>query len=331
MAQLAQRGHRADVEDQVLDVAVAVLLHAARVGGDPPAEGGELDAVRLVSQRVPVLGELALDLTAHRARFDAGHPIHRVDPANPVHPGKVHYTDGPVLARGAAQRIGDVGSSPVGHQADLVTQGGLYQRRDLLIGLRADHEIGDPVEPAVLDQVHLFEGVPVTAAEPDLRVGRDGGSGQDPGDLSKKPVVPNRLGNVGRVLGVMDIAGLDVAGDRLPDPGEQVGQLDAAAGIAIALEDHAAIGKEIETGTAKAPDVRAFLLVGRDGSGIGHYAGSGVARVPEQICAAHRSHVNTTITTGAGPRDEPVSGRPSDRPARRIPGSVPSIRALPLR
>ena len=44
-----------DVLDQVLDVAVAVLLHATGVGRDPATQRGQLDAVRLVAEVSPSL------------------------------------------------------------------------------------------------------------------------------------------------------------------------------------------------------------------------------------------------------------------------------------
>ena len=46
---------KGDVLDDVLDVAVAVPLHAAGVGGDPPAQGGQLHAVGLVAAGEAVL------------------------------------------------------------------------------------------------------------------------------------------------------------------------------------------------------------------------------------------------------------------------------------
>jgi len=46
----ALRRHHIHIEHQIFNVAVAILLHAAGVGGNPAAQCGELNAVGLVPQ-----------------------------------------------------------------------------------------------------------------------------------------------------------------------------------------------------------------------------------------------------------------------------------------
>src|SRR5207245_11420676 len=103
--QLAARRHHRYVEHQVLDVAVAVLLHAAGAGGDPAAQGRELDAVRLVAEGESLAGQRLGAVAAHGPGLDAGAAVDGIDPADAVHPPGVHGDDRPRLVLGTAQRL----------------------------------------------------------------------------------------------------------------------------------------------------------------------------------------------------------------------------------
>ena len=48
--------------------------------------------------------------------------------------------------------------------------GRLHQRHDLLLAAREDDQIRYPLQPAVLDRVHLLLRVPVSVAESEQRL-----------------------------------------------------------------------------------------------------------------------------------------------------------------
>src|SRR6185369_6858108 len=71
------RDHR-DVEENVLDVSILILLHAAGVRRDPAAEGRKLDAVGLVAHGQSVLSKLRLNCASRGAGLNLCHAIHRI-------------------------------------------------------------------------------------------------------------------------------------------------------------------------------------------------------------------------------------------------------------
>src|SRR6185503_989703 len=91
--ELAAGRDRVHIDDEVFDVAVAIFLHPARIGGNPATQGGELDAVRLMAERVAVCGEAALEMTADGAGLDARHPIRAIDPEDAVEPSQIDAHD----------------------------------------------------------------------------------------------------------------------------------------------------------------------------------------------------------------------------------------------
>ena len=109
---LPRRRHQGRLDDDVLDVAVAVLLHAAGVGGDPAAEGGQLDAVRIVARGVAALPEEALQLLAGDPGLDAGLQVLLVQPQDAVHAAHVDGGDGALLPGRQGEGAADVGPAP---------------------------------------------------------------------------------------------------------------------------------------------------------------------------------------------------------------------------
>ena len=143
------RGHKGDVLNDVLDVAVAVALHAAGVGGDPPAEGGQLQAVGLVAAGEAVLLQQFLQPAAQDAGLDTGGEVVGVHPLDGVHPSHVERDHRPGLRLGDLQRVGDVGAAAVRDQADVVLAGEVHHGDAVVLGLRPHHQVDGAVQVAV--------------------------------------------------------------------------------------------------------------------------------------------------------------------------------------
>src|SRR5204862_6851048 len=122
---------------------VAVLLHAARVGGDPAAECRELDAVWLVADREAVWRQLRDDVAADGPGLDARHPVRGIEPEDPVQPPEVDGDDRALLVRAAAERPAHVGAASVGDEADAVANRQRHERLQLLLLRRKDDEVRD--------------------------------------------------------------------------------------------------------------------------------------------------------------------------------------------
>ena len=80
----AARGDRPHRLDQVVDVRVERGEVPAGAGRDPAAQGGELERLREVAQRQPVLAELVLERGPERAGLDPRRPRDVVDLEHPV-------------------------------------------------------------------------------------------------------------------------------------------------------------------------------------------------------------------------------------------------------
>ena len=108
--------------------------------------------------------ELFHNMAANRTRLDASHSVGRIDPQNAVHPAHVDRYYGALLVGGTEQGFGDVRSSAVWNQADVVVLGGSYDRRDLFLSVGIDYEIWYTPQGAVFDVVHLLLSMSVTTA-----------------------------------------------------------------------------------------------------------------------------------------------------------------------
>ena len=109
-------GDHADRLDEVVDVGVVGGVVSPGTGGDPAAEGGELEALRVVAQGEAVGAELGLEARAVGSGLDAGGAGDVVDFQHPVEGGEVDGDDTVVaLGRleagdgGAAATVGDGG------------------------------------------------------------------------------------------------------------------------------------------------------------------------------------------------------------------------------
>jgi hypothetical protein len=173
--------HQGDVLDDVLDVAVAVLLHAAGVGGDPAAKGGQFDAVRLMAAGEPLNRQPLFQMRTEDARLDAGAEVLPVNPFNGVHAAHVHRDDGARLIRRQLQGATDARPAAVGDEADVVGLGQLDQLLDVGLRLWVDDEIDDALQVGVEHLVDLVgRGLAVAvqqalAAVVGELVGREGG------------------------------------------------------------------------------------------------------------------------------------------------------------
>ncbi len=166
-------GHDLHIEDDVLDVAVAVALHARGVRSDPTPQRGELEAVGLVAHGELCFRELGGDVTPHGARFDASHAVHGIDPEDLVHAAHVEGHDGSGLRRIAAQRVGDVRATPEGDDAGAVRFDDVDELHHFVVARGKHHEVGNARQGLVSDLPDLGAGMPMATAKARRVVGAD--------------------------------------------------------------------------------------------------------------------------------------------------------------
>ena len=105
--------------DEVVDVGVDAGVVAAGAGGQPAAEGRELEGLREVAQRVAVRPELVLEHRAEGAGLDARGPRDRIDLEHPVEAAEVDRDDaGEPVADGALDAADDRRAAAVGDRGD---------------------------------------------------------------------------------------------------------------------------------------------------------------------------------------------------------------------
>jgi hypothetical protein len=85
-------------------------------GGEPAAEGGELEALREVPQGEPVRAQPALQHRAQGAALDPGGPAHRIDLEHAIERGQVHRQPGQVAA--VLHAADDRAAAAEGHHDD---------------------------------------------------------------------------------------------------------------------------------------------------------------------------------------------------------------------
>ena len=251
----ALRRHHIHIQHQILDVAVAILLHAAGVGGDPAAQRGELNAVGLVPQGEAVLGELRRNMPSHCTGLDAGHLIGGINPQNAAEAAHIHRNNAARFALRTGQRVGDIGAAAVGNQASAVARCGRHQRFNIFLALRKHHQIRHARNSAELDRPHLVQRVAVAVAQPQLRGCRDGLLGQQLAQRAQQRRILPRLGNPRGVARLARIRGPQLNSDLLLHPGQQIRKLRAAERIARAREHNTAIGQHAKRRIRKAPHI----------------------------------------------------------------------------
>ena len=214
----APRGDDRDVKHQVLDVSVAILLHAAGVSRDPAAECRELDAVRLVAHRESVFRKLLDDMSSYGARLDTGHAIFGIDPQNTIHSAHINRHNQAFFLLGAAQCIADVRAATVRDQTHVVILGSAREVRHLIMCCRVDNQVGDALNVAVLNAVHLLLRLAVTVTKPRLGIVADLVGVQEAANFRDKCIVDAGLGNWRWVIGRVQVVPADVRMDRIPNP-----------------------------------------------------------------------------------------------------------------
>ena len=217
-SQLAGGGDHGHVQDQILDVAVTILLHSAGMRRDPAAHGRKLDAVRLVAHREAVFRQLLGDVATDRARFDARHAVDRIDPTNPRHSPHVDRDDGALLIVRAAQGIGDVGAAAIRDQHHAVARRRLDQLFDLVFARRPEHDVGNARQLAELQRVHLLLGVAVAMAQAGDAVLAPLIRPRERGEILHERAVTNGRGNLRRKGPGVDVVDRQIAFHRLADP-----------------------------------------------------------------------------------------------------------------
>ena len=124
--QFAVSGRDGDIHDYVLDIAVFVLFHAARVCRYPAAERRKFNAVRLMAHRDAVFGKLRHDVAADGSGLNTRHHVFLVDPENAVHPPHIDRDDDTLFVVAATQCVRNVRSPAKRQQNRIVRFRGRY-------------------------------------------------------------------------------------------------------------------------------------------------------------------------------------------------------------
>lgn len=182
--------------DEVVDAGAAGGVVAAGPGGQPAAEGGELEALREVAQGEAVGPQLRLQYGAERAGLDAGRTAGGVDLQDPVHGGEVERQHGAVGVAAVLDAADDRGAAAEGDDGHVLLAGPVQQVGHLPVVGRAGDQVGDPAGPAAqrpddvaVGLAHRVRGARLGVGGDQVRQGRrrcraGPGDGQvgDPGD-----------------------------------------------------------------------------------------------------------------------------------------------------
>ena len=162
------------LDDDVLDIAVAVLLHAAGVGGDPPAQRREFETVRRVSGRVAEGAERLFEISAGDPRLDERAAVRAIDRQHAAHPAHVDRHDRARLLFGAHERAAHVRAAAERHQARAVFDRRGDDRAHFRFVHRLDDDVGDAGEASAVEQtIDFADGeLAVAMREADDRIRR---------------------------------------------------------------------------------------------------------------------------------------------------------------
>jgi hypothetical protein len=171
---LAVRQDRGDSEQHILDRPEAGGRLPGRRRGDPAADGGKGDRLRVEAGRQPVFGQGGLELVAAHAGLDVDDLRHQVDVEDLVHSGQVQDDGTGLGLRSAA----DAGAAAAGdHRRGRLRRPG-QDRGHLLRAGREDHRGGEgKLVAADAPQQRQRPGVDGVLAQR-LRVGPHGAVGQ---------------------------------------------------------------------------------------------------------------------------------------------------------
>ena len=265
----AVRRHDLHIEHQVLDVAVAVLLHAAGIRRDPAAERRELQAVGLVAHHQAVLRERLDDVASRGAGLDAGHAVDGVDPQHPVHAAHVDRDHHARLVDGDAECLGHVRPAAEGQHAGAVRLARLDDRDDLVVALRENDQVRHALKARVAHRPDLAARVAMAAPQADLGVVGDLVGLERLGQRGAQRGARPRRGDLGGVVRLVAVVRAERRGEHLAEPGHQVGQLFLAQAVAVAGEHGGAVWAHDESRVREAPAVIGLAI------GHGHRRGRG--------------------------------------------------------
>ena len=242
--------------DDVLDVAVSILLHPAGIGGDPSSQGREFDAVGFVTGDETGHPELAFQFLPRDARLDQGPLVLAVDPFDAIHPPHVHRNDHALFRGRKLQRATDAGAAAVGNEADVLGPGQRHQHRAILLRFGVDDHVGDAFELGVDDPEDLVgTGLPVAVDESLAVVEGELIGTVEIGQATAEPGVQSGGGNrFGIDLGPFFLE-IGIESQDFSHVGEEVVHLVAAQLVTITREGHRVIVIEDETGVGESPTV----------------------------------------------------------------------------
>ena len=165
------RGGDGQADDQRVEAAVAGAGLAAGAGGGEAADGGELEGLREVAEREPVLGEQRLGLGAAQAGLEGGGHRDRVDGEQPLHPDQVEADQAGVPLAAGGQAAGDRGAAAEGDDREVVLDGVRQDGGDVVVVAGPDHGVGGVGQVAGAGPEQVGRGLAAGAQPPGLVVG----------------------------------------------------------------------------------------------------------------------------------------------------------------
>ncbi len=166
-------GNDLDRDDHVLDLAVGIGLHARGARREPPAQGGVFERVREMTERVPLLRQVGLELGAERAGLDRrgpGFPVNGNQAAHVAQTEGDDWTGFVGLGIDAAYNVGPTAERDQA-EVELLRQGD--QGLDLLMGIRQYNCVRSAPHYSTADAKEIREALPVTVLQPLERIQRD--------------------------------------------------------------------------------------------------------------------------------------------------------------
>ena len=144
--------HKGCLENDILNVAVTILLHTTGICGNPTPQSGQFDAVRIVARGKTEGAEFALQFLARDTGFDRGLQILVVEQQNVVHPSHIDGDDDALLVLGQTQRATDIGATTIWDQTHTVCYRGVHDVAYIRLAFGEHYAIDDATEGSQIEQ-----------------------------------------------------------------------------------------------------------------------------------------------------------------------------------
>ncbi len=158
--------------EELLDTAVAEGLLPAGTRGDPAAEGGVLEGLGIVPQRVAARPQLRFEIGSHDAGAEGRQLTPLVEAEEAVHTGQIEGEDGLLPGQGI-DVAHDTCSAPVGYEAQLALGGEVEERLHLGRILWVGNAVGEDADLPAAQRHPIGQALPPGVTQARLGIGAD--------------------------------------------------------------------------------------------------------------------------------------------------------------